>query len=357
MRARPGPVAIMATGAATAVASALPTPIGSLSRAICQGLSGGAAGLDLSDLSPVWRASPDPLFDDDLQLSLYVLYELHYRGFAGVDDAWEWHPQLLRLRGLLEGQFLDGLYRRVGPPAAGDGQDIDLQLRAILDADSGPSLSRFLESRASLAQFQEFVVHRSAYQLKEADPHSWAIPRLDGRPKAALLEVQFDEYGEADPERMHSHLFAQTMSALSLDSRYGAYLDVLPAITLATVNLMSLFGLHRRWRGAIVGHLAAFEMSSSLPNRRYSNGLLRLGTEARARRFYDVHVLADAVHENIAAVDLAGGLVDQDPSLAGDVLFGARCLVSLDAAFAEHLLGCWHDGRGSLRQPVLAGEQ
>ncbi len=317
-------------------------------------LAGEAADLEVNDLSAVWEASEGALFDDDLQLSLYILYELHYRGFAGVDDAWEWQPQILNVRGKLERHFLAGLYRRVGPPEAADGQDMDLQLRAVLEADSSPSLSRFLESRASLAQFQEFVIHRSAYQLKEADPHSWAIPRLDGRPKAALLEVQFDEYGEADPERMHSQLFAQTMSALDLDSRYGAYLDVLPAVTLATVNLMSLFGLHRRWRGAIVGHLAGFEMSSSLPNRRYSNGLLRLGADARARRFYDVHVLADAVHENVAAVDLAGGLVDQDPTLAGDVIFGARCLVALDAAFAEHLLSCWHDGRSALRQPALA---
>ena len=40
---------------------------------------------------------------------------------------------------------------------------------------------------------------------------------------------------------------------------------------------MSLFGLHRRRRGAIVGHLALFEMTSSVPNRRYADGLRRLG--------------------------------------------------------------------------------
>lgn len=34
----------------------------------------------------------DALTDDDLQLALYLCYELHYRGFAGVDPAWEWSP-------------------------------------------------------------------------------------------------------------------------------------------------------------------------------------------------------------------------------------------------------------------------
>ena len=105
---------------------------------------------------------------------------------------------------------------------------------------------------------------------------------------------------------------------------------------------MSLFGLHRRWRGAIVGHLALFEMTSSVPNRRYANGLRRLGLRRRAATdFFDEHVEADAVHENVAAVDLAGGLARQEPALAGDVLWGARALVELEGRWARHLLDAW----------------
>jgi hypothetical protein len=115
---------------------------------------------------------------------------------------------------------------------------------------------------------------------------------------------------------------------------------------------MSLFGLHRRRRGAIVGHLALFEMTSSVPNRRYANALRRLGFGEDATAFFDEHVEADAVHEAIAAVDLAGGLVRQQPELCGDVLWGARALVDLDARWAAHLLDAWEDGRSSLREPL-----
>jgi len=196
----------------------------------------------------------------------------------------------------------------------------------------------------------EFLVHRSAYQLKEADPHSWAIPRLTGPPKAALVEIQADEYGGGRPERVHAQLFADAMAAAGLDARYGAYLDHLPAATLATVNLMSLCGLHRRWRGAIVGHLALFEMTSSIPNRRYATGLRRLGMEA-ATPFFDEHVEADAVHEAIAAVDLAGGLARQEPELAADVLWGAHALVAVERRWAQMVLGAWQRGGSSLRLP------
>ena len=194
----------------------------------------------------------------------------------------------------------------------------------------------------------EHVVHRSAYQLKEADPHSWAVPRLAGRAKEALVEVQADEYGGGRPGRMHASLFAASMRAVGLDDTYGAYLDAIPGTTLATVNLMSLLGLHRRLRGGIVGHLAVFEMTSPEPNRRYGNGLRRLGLGPEATEFFDEHVEADAVHEAVAAHDLAQGLALAEPDLVEDILFGAAALLHLEARFAGHLLGRWAAGESSL---------
>jgi hypothetical protein len=331
--------------------SQLPTPRGPLTDTLVAALADSPGTLPAITVA----APADALADDDLHLALYVLYELHYRGFDGVDDRWEWDPALLALRAQLEAVFERGLDAALSdwtaPPATAE--TMDLALRAIIDADDGPSLARHLEVAGSLEQFREFAMHRSAYQLKEADPHSWALPRLWGRPKAAMVEVQADEYGGGDPRRIHAQLFADTLDALGLDSTYGAYLDALPGVTLATVNLMSLFGLHRRHRGRVVGHLALFEMTSSIPNRRYATGLRRLGVDdPRATEFFDEHVTADAVHENIAAIDLAGGLVAQDPAMAAEILYGARALVEVEARWATHLLGCWEAGDSSLAAPA-----
>jgi hypothetical protein len=331
--------------------SRMPQPRGERSALLLERLIGAPHALP----SPAFEAVADRLTDDDLHLALYLCYELHYRGLPGVDERWEWEPSLLALRREWEDAFEDGLLSAIGPPQDdGVATEMDLSLRAIVDADDGPSLSTHLERNGTLEQLLEFVVHRSAYQLKEADPHSWAIPRLSGPPKAALVEVQADEYGGGRPERVHAELFAVTMRELGLDRTYGAYLDHLPGVTLATVNLMSLLGLHRRWRGAIAGHLAAFEMTSSIPNRRYGNALRRLGLGARATDFFDEHVEADAVHENVAAVDLAGGLARQEPAIAGDVLWGARALIDVEARWARHLLDAWEDGRSSLLIPLAA---
>jgi hypothetical protein len=321
---------------------ALPEPRGAVTELLLHAVT--------RPVAPLQAAGVDSASEEDLQLALYLCYELHYRGLPGVDDHWEWAPSLLALRGELERRFEDALRRDVPAPEAG--APVDLALRAIEAADDAPSLSRHLERRGTLEHYLEFVAHRSAYQLKEADPHSWALPRLTGGPKAAMVEIQADEYGGGDAHRIHAALFAGAMDALGLDSRYGAYVDHLPAVTLATVNLMSMFGLHRRLRGAIVGHLALFEMTSSIPNRRYANGLRRLGFGADATAFYDEHVVADAVHENVAAVDLAGGLARQDPALERDILWGAAALIELEGRFARHLLEAWGDGRSSLRRPI-----
>jgi Iron-containing redox enzyme len=322
----------------------LPSPRGPVSELLVSRLPDGPC--ELPNLAPGPRA--DPLSDEDLHLALYLCYELHYRGLPGVPEDWEWDPRLLALRQELEHEFERALLTAV--PRVRErvvAQDIDLALRAISEED-GPSLSSYVKVSASRDELREFVVHRSAYQLKEADPHSWAIPRLSGAPKAALIEIQHDEYGGGRPEWIHAELFRRAMRAVGLDSEYGAYVDLIPGITLATVNLMSLFGLHRRWRGAIVGHLALFEMTSSIPNRRYAEGLRRLGFGPDATLFFDEHVTADAVHEAIAAVDLAGGLAHQDEALAADILWGARALSHLDTRWAAHVLRCWAEGRTSL---------
>jgi hypothetical protein len=325
-----------------------PAPRGSISERLLEALGARPHELELEAI-PV---TGDALADEDLQLSLYLCYELHYRGLPDVDEEWEWEPSLLALRAELERCFERALLDAVPMPTRAAGADeIDVVLREISERES-PPLSTYVRSSASLEQIMEFLVHRSAYQLKEADPHSWAIPRLSGEPKAALIEIQADEYGGGRSDWIHAELFARAMKAIGLDRSYGAYLDLIPAVTLATVNLMSLFGLHRRWRGAIVGHLALFEMTSSIPNRRYGDGLRRLGLGGDATLFFDEHVEADAVHENIAAVDLAGGLLRQEPQLAPSLVWGAKTLTCLDARWAGWVLDCWRAGRSSLLRPL-----
>ncbi|MCU1518702.1 MAG: hypothetical protein JWQ75_3423 [Pseudarthrobacter sp.] len=347
----------------------IPEPRGPISAALLAILSGqpadtSAALTELQSLATAQLAEAEVVIEnEDIQLALFCLYELHYGGLDGVDDGWEWNPGLITVRHLLERRFEQGLRSvaaaavpEVPPvPATGPASDgVATVLFGLAAAEGGPSLSRYVAKQASEDQLREFLIHKSVYQLKEADPHTWAIPRLTGRAKAALVEIQADEYGGGREDRMHSTMFARTMRAAGLDDTYGAYVDTVPAIALASVNMMSLFGLNRRLRGAIAGHLAIYEMTSSRPNQLYGNGFRRHNFDAAATAYFDEHVEADAVHEQIAGRDLAGGLVEAEPELLADVLFGATAAIALDAMLTVHIMDAWENGRSSLRSELRA---
>jgi Iron-containing redox enzyme len=328
-----------------------PSPRGPLSAGLLAAFAHPPHDLDV----PLPDPGVDPLTDEDTQLALHLAYELHYRGLPGVEERWEWHPSLVAVVAALEQRVERALAELVDVPDVAPA-DVPAALATLVAQDDSPPLASYLHRTATVGQFREFVVHRSVYQLKEADPHTWGIPRLAGAPKAALVEIQQDEYGNGRPDRMHAVLFANTMRALDLDDTYGAYVDRVPAVTLATSTVPTLFGLHRRRRGALAGHLAALEMTSSLPNRRYGNGLRRLGHDRTATLFFDEHVEADAVHEQVAAHDLCGALARSEPALTRDILLGAACCLALDGRVGGLLLGRWKQGLSSLRVPDAAVE-
>ncbi|HEY0495755.1 MAG TPA: iron-containing redox enzyme family protein [Kutzneria sp.] len=292
---------------------------------------------------PVDDADP---FGEDLQLALHLCYELHYQGLPEVDPAWEWDPDLLRLRGRMERVFENALHAAV---AGGD--DVTAEIDELLvEHVPGSGLSHFLRDDGEWWQLREFFVHRSIYHLKEADPHAWVIPRLRGRAKAALVAVEFDEFGGGRAERVHAQLYADLLDAAGLSAEYLHYLDDVPACSLATVNMMSLFGLHRRLRGALVGHFAAAEISTGPSAQRMEQALIRLGAPDACRLFYTEHIEADAVHEQVLRHDVIGDLLAREPELAGDIVFGVQATELLEQHLADHLLSAWRADRSSLRQ-------
>ena len=109
-------------------------------------------------------------------------------------------------------------------------------------------------------------------------------------------------------------------------------------------NVVSMFGMQRRLRGAAMGHLAAFEATSSLPSRRMVQGLERLDFPSAMVRYYSEHVEADAVHEHLAARDICGTLALDEPQLAPEILFGAFTCLDQESRFATAMLTSWGVG-------------
>lgn len=324
----------------------LPTPRGTLSRWVVEQLA--TPPHPLEDAPP---ADDDPVTGEDAPLALYTIYELAYRGFEDVEDVWELAPDLLRVRQRLEQDLLLRIREEIGDVTVPDDLRSWFQ-ETLTPSEEEPSLSSWCLEHGDLRHLREQAVLRSPWQLKENDPYSWAIPRLAGRPKAAIVEIQADEYGDGVQADIHAELFALHMERIGLDASYGAYRDHVPGASLASVNLVSLFGLHRRWRGALVGHLAGFEMASVPVMSRFAEACRRLEFDEWTSLFYDIHVVADAAHQRIALDELVAGLLEQEPHLATDVVFGLRALVAVESMITEQVLGTWEGGGSALLQQL-----
>ncbi|CAN5262005.1 iron-containing redox enzyme family protein [soil metagenome] len=328
----------------------LPAPAGPLSATVIEVLGHRPPRRHLTRIeAPVTDSDPWGL---DLHLALYVCYELHYRGFRGVDAAWEWNPALLHLRAHLESSFLEAVINEVGPlgeqPCAADVMD-EISVEPL----DGGGPSYFFRDKGTWEQAREYFVHRSLYHLKEADPHAFAIPRLQGQAKASFVAIEFDEYGGGRGEALHQQLFANLLAAADLDSSYLGYLNAVPAEALAAVNLMSMFGLHREFRGMTIGHFASTEITSPPGSARLAQGFERLGAPEPCIHFYREHVEADAVHEQVVRTDVVGELLRMEPHLERDVVFGIRAHAVVEDRLADLLMTRWADGESTLRRPLV----
>lgn len=338
------------------VRAPLPQPRGPLSGAVATTLGRRPGGVHLApDVEDALGGLDDAagyVHDEDAQLALWMLLELHHRGFAGVDDGWEWHPELARIRAALGRRLEEVVLAEV--TEAIDGQ-VPAMLRdpaetffALVGNGGGSPLARHVRRRATLDQWRELLMLKSVFQLKEGDAHSWAIPRAHGAVKVALTEIQYDEYGSGDPARQHATLFAQAMEASGVDPTYAAHVDRVPAVVLAVNNFMVVCGLQRRLLGATLGHLAMYEATSSLPHGMYAAAARRLGLPEEVADYFDEHVTADAIHDQIAVRSMCAPFVDGDAGRAEQVLLGALGGAWLDDQMADVVLAAWADDASAL---------
>ena len=87
----------------------LPLERGPISRHVIETLT------SIHEAAPVEVGTTPVIEDPDAQLALWILYELHYRGFASVPDDREWDLGLIALRRTLERRFEEELREAVQP--------------------------------------------------------------------------------------------------------------------------------------------------------------------------------------------------------------------------------------------------
>ena len=288
----------------------------------------------------------DVLLDDDFQLALYLCFETHYRDFNGAD--WEWDAELLSFRAQLERSFVSRLRDEVGRwdhPSAS--QALARFEELYLDSRT-PDLVRFVDEVGNLDQLRELCVHESVVHLHENESHSLAIAHLEGEARTALADIQRNQRGHDQGSRTRAALYGHTMVALGLDPSSGSYVEMTPGVTLAMVNLASMFALHRGFRAEFVGQLAVWESSSALSMQNVSGVLEKFGVGPEGRQYFDIHAEVAPRNARIVRDRMVSGFLASNPGLANGVVFGATAMKMLEGIFVTHVLTAWEQRITSL---------
>ena len=282
----------------------------------------------------------DPLSNDDFQLALYLCYQLDFSRASSPD--WPWDQELLNYRSALEDAFVARLRGDVGTVKSKRTNDVVAGLHELITTASGPSVPKYLCEKGSLDQLREYLVHRCVNELREVDPYVYESSSFAGSHPPVSTASADGGSRSSDVTPRARTCFADTMAALNLDSTPGAYVVRLPASTLATTNLGTMFAQHPQWRAALAGLVAVLEMTSVASKEQFSLTLARFGIGAEGRRFFETS-LDVAAHEA-----LIEHLIRTEPCLRSDVLFGAACALRLEKRFSRHVLGSWAKHRSSM---------
>lgn len=317
---------------ATNLQPALPSAVGPVSGALLDHLSCRAPRRHFVPVeAPVADTEPYGL---DLQLTLYLSYELHHRGFAGIDPRWEWDPGVLQFRARLEEAFETKLRDDVGDVSSVQVLD---EIPRLCTQDS--ALASHLREHVTWAQLREYFVQLSVHHLKTDDAKPWATHGLES--------AEFGESSSDGTDHLPRRCFAEVLGAAGLDASYLHYLNDAPAEALALVNAVSMFGLHRNLRGAAIGQVVAGKIALRRTSAALVDALVRLGAAQPCVQFYRDNVRPGQK----ARCETVGVLLEDEPALEADVVQGIRTFELLEHRFVTHLLTCWADGRTSLRRP------
>ena len=183
-------------------------------------------------------------------------------------------------------------------------------------------------------------------RARPASTTSWPSRKCACRswPKLELARNYWDEMGRGDGRGMHGPMLdklAQDLDVRSVDA---------PVVweTVALGNLMVALAANREYTYQSLGALGVIELTAPSRAELVNRGLVRLGVQGAARRYYALHATLDKQHAAAWIREVLIPLVDENPETAPAMAEGA--LMRLEAGarcFARYRESLW--GRDAMR--------
>ena len=153
---------------------------------------------------------------------------------------------------------------------------------------------RFVEERITLEQFRILVQEFALDGLTEAQSFYYIMPRLPLPAQLPMLRILIDEFGSANPSRMHTTLYINLLKELQMPTDIPYYLEKISDAGFAFVNHFYWLTIRADDPSYFAGSITYLE--SIIPHLFpcYTTACKRLGI--KAHHYYSEHCHIDHFH-------------------------------------------------------------
>ncbi|HVK98491.1 MAG TPA: iron-containing redox enzyme family protein [Dongiaceae bacterium] len=166
--------------------------------------------------------------------------------------------------------------------------------RVQWEADNETEESRYVRTEMSRAEFRVLVQEFALDGLTEAQSFYYIMPRLPLTAQLPMLRILIDEFGSANPQRMHTALYVNLLRELELPQTTEPYLELIGDDSFAFVNQFYWMTVRADDPSYFAGAITYLE--SVIPHffPCYVDACSRLGIHAH--HYYSEHCHIDRFH-------------------------------------------------------------
>jgi hypothetical protein len=287
---------------------------------------------------------------EDVHKCLAAIYNIDFSAVALEKIDVETQPILRDVASVLEKAILDyetGLVAEsmlTGYPCGG--KEYVKWLKRLISSHKSsvhPVYNDYISEHADADDLAFYLIQESSLDPRFDD--ILALMQI-GLPVAQKLELgqnYWDEMGNGNPDKVHSHLFLSALSSLDISAQ-RINKEMLPE-ALVQGNLSACLALSRRHYFKAVGY---FGVTEYLAPRRFKhvvkawrrNGLPEVGVE-----YHDLHIVIDTQHANGWFNHVVAPLVEKDSAIGRDIALGAAIRLNTSSRYLDQLLKCFEKNR------------
>jgi len=152
----------------------------------------------------------------------------------------------------------------------------------------------YVSQKITKAEFRRMLQEFAVDGLTEAQVFYYVIPRLHLKAQMPMLRIMIDEFGSANPQKMHTALFMQLLQELDMPLEEDFYIDRISNVSYEFVNMYFWLALRANDPSYFAGALTYLETIIPVVFPCLVDACHRLGIDSH--HYYTEHCHIDEFH-------------------------------------------------------------